>query len=308
MKFKRILATFIFIVCITNSVMVFAEDISISLNGEDMKYSIEPMLVNNRTLVPAEELLKHYNIPYEWNDISKEFTIKISDEENIKLIADDSVMFHNIKDETKEIILDSNMVIKDNVVFAPIRAVSESLGYTVDWYNEYNSVAVKTLKIVQGEHKLDNYVDYLNKSKDELKSNLKSFELYDDKLKPFYMYSGTDEAGNTYMFGFMDGIDKCCVVETGIENAFPGLTGIYESYESIDKENIEKYIGTETKLKVDNLYGYYLEYGYKDCSVRVLCNDDGSTGYIAGLYVTQNEPSFLDWVGREYPVNSASGS
>ena len=69
-----------FIVCIANSVVVFAEGISISLNGEDIKYSVEPVLINNRTLVPAEELLKHYNIPYEWNDILKEFTIKISDE------------------------------------------------------------------------------------------------------------------------------------------------------------------------------------------------------------------------------------
>ena len=55
-------------------------------------------------------------------------------------------MLHNIKGDANEIHLDSNMVIKDNVVFAPIRAVSETLGYTVEWYDEYNSVAVKTLK------------------------------------------------------------------------------------------------------------------------------------------------------------------
>lgn len=76
----------------------------------------------------------------------------------------------------------------------------------------------------------------------------------------------------------------------------------YESYERIDKANIEKYVGAETTQKVDNLYGHYLEYSYKDCSVRISCNADGSTAYEVGIYVTQNEPAFLEFIEKEFPV------
>lgn len=278
--------------------------ISLSVDGEHVDCSVVSLIVNDRCLFAAYELLNYYNIPYEWNNAENSLIIKVSSQESIQLIAYDSIMLHNVNGRCERIVLDSNMIIKDGTVFIPIRAISDMLGYTVDWHSEYRSISVKTKRIIKGEQKISYYTKYLNKSKSELENKLNYFNLYTDNLRPFYMYTGVDGYDRTYGFGFMEGIDRCCLVETDVEYAFPGLTEIYDSYESIDRVNIERYIGKNTILKVDNLYGYYLEYEDNGSTVRVVCNKDGSTYYTAALYVTQKEPAFSAWLEKENSVQN----
>ena len=304
MKFKSILVTSLVVASIATSASAYAENnVSIVLNGKDMEYTIAPIIVNDRTLVSADELLQQYHIPYTWHNDSKKIEIESPNNEIIELAVDTNIMLSKTNDSTEAIYLDARATMIDNKLFIPLRAVSEALGYTVDWYDEYESASVKTISIEKGVTRLEEYVRFLNLSKNEIKENMETFELYTSNLAPFYLYSGSDTNGNNYVFGFMDAIDKCCFVETTIKNVFPDLKKYYEVYESIDKSNMERYIDSSTVKKVDNFTGYYLEYPYKDFSVRISCNDDGSTGYVAGLYVTQNEPSFLEFIEKNFPVH-----
>ena len=85
MKFKSILATSLVVASVATSVTAYAENnVSIILNGKELEYTIAPIIVNDRTLVPADELLQQYQIPYTWDNDSKEFEIESPNNEIIE--------------------------------------------------------------------------------------------------------------------------------------------------------------------------------------------------------------------------------
>ncbi len=98
--------------------------VGINFNGNAIDFEKEPVIVNDRTMVPAEEFFESAKIPFEKENGS----IKLGNlavEEN-KKVADGEVL----------------PFVKENTLFMPLRAVCEALGMNVQWDNDNRLVNI----------------------------------------------------------------------------------------------------------------------------------------------------------------------
>jgi predicted amidohydrolase YtcJ len=87
--------------------------ITVMYQGDKMAFDSAPILEDGTTYVNAKNLFYALGIEYKYDEVSKK------------------VVFNNIEIEAK-----------DNGAYVPLRAVSESLGYKVNWFQDSMSVSI----------------------------------------------------------------------------------------------------------------------------------------------------------------------
>lgn len=110
--------------------MVFVED-------EFIKFTNEPILVDNRYLISSRDMAEAFGANISWNVDTKEINIAKDDNQ---LIFNANNKQLSVNGEVKT--LNPSIVIIDGVSFIPIRAVSENLGYTVEWDQNIKMVTI----------------------------------------------------------------------------------------------------------------------------------------------------------------------
>ncbi len=123
-------ASILLVFCLAVSTLAFASDVNVTFNGEQMRFDVPPMIMNERTMVPMRAV-------FETLDASVTYT---STGEGVFVSArkgPNSILFEIEKDvmwlNGEEVKLDAPPVIIDGRTLIPLRAVSESLGCFVDW-------------------------------------------------------------------------------------------------------------------------------------------------------------------------------
>lgn len=107
---------------------VFAQDITLKLNGNVLNPSVAPVIENGSTLVPLRIISENMGASVVWNGEDRSVTIEKADT-NIYLILDQKTVIVN--GEQKELSVAPKSV--NGSTMMPIRFVSENLDCSVNW-------------------------------------------------------------------------------------------------------------------------------------------------------------------------------
>ncbi|MCI8520121.1 MAG: hypothetical protein HFE52_08310 [Clostridia bacterium] len=123
----RKIITFLIIFTITIPT-VFADGISVYLNGKQLSFEQEPIIQDDFTLVPFRTIFSELDMTVQWFEDEQRVT---AEKENtaITLFINKPVIYVN----DKEIALDTTPIIYNNFTLVPLRAVSEAAGAEVSW-------------------------------------------------------------------------------------------------------------------------------------------------------------------------------
>lgn len=111
--------------------------ITVNVNGEQVIFDQEPVIVNDRTLVPLRAIFEAIGAYVDWDDQTK--TVKATKGDNVvTLQIGSNIMTVNgqerILDVPAQLISDRTMV--------PVRAIGEAFGNNVDWKSDTKTVEV----------------------------------------------------------------------------------------------------------------------------------------------------------------------
>lgn len=113
-------------------------EVSIYLEGEKIIFpDAQPIHTGTRVLVPVRGFFDRMGVTVDWI-ASKRMVIIKDDSREIMLEADNRAVLNNGAVEY----LDCSVVIRNNRAFIPIRYISESFGYDVEWDGKTKSVHV----------------------------------------------------------------------------------------------------------------------------------------------------------------------
>jgi len=118
---------------------IVLDGISVTIDGEDVKFDVIPVIEDGRVLVPMRKIFEELGAEVKW-DADTSTVIATKDETIIKLtIGDEDAL---INEEIFE--LDVAAKIVDGRTLVPIRFIGESFGYDVTWNGDMQLVEIKT--------------------------------------------------------------------------------------------------------------------------------------------------------------------
>ncbi len=113
--------------------------ISVVYNGENVEFDQQPVIKNDRTLVPLRAIFELLGADVSWDGETQTVTA-VKGKTTISLMIGDYAMFKN----GESILLDApGMVINDRTL-VPVRAVSEALDCGVEWDESTKTVTIIT--------------------------------------------------------------------------------------------------------------------------------------------------------------------
>lgn len=121
--------------------IALADDIKLFFDGKLVSCDVPPIIVNDRTMVPARAFFEALDARVSWNDVKKQVTARTDDTKVILVIGSNVAYVNSVVK-----VLDSAPVIIDSRTLVPARFVSESLGYEVKWVADSRSVYISTPK------------------------------------------------------------------------------------------------------------------------------------------------------------------
>ena len=128
---------FTLIALLSISTCVFA-GVTVELNGETLNftdangYTVNPQIINNRTMVPLRKIFETLGADIEWYGES-ETVIATKGDTKVKLQINNSIAELTKNGITQKITLDSKPVIVNDRTLVPLRFISESLEKQVAW-------------------------------------------------------------------------------------------------------------------------------------------------------------------------------
>ena len=129
---------------------VFADGISVTVNGENPAFDSEPIIRNDRLLVPMRAIFEALGADVSWEDSSKTASA-VLDKTRLEITVGANELYKN----GSKISLDTPAVIEKNRTLVPLRAVSEGLGADVDWVADTKSVIITMNEKVYGFGEID---------------------------------------------------------------------------------------------------------------------------------------------------------
>ena len=109
----------------------------VELNGEQLKFDVPPMLEKDRVLVPMRKIFETLGAEVSWNDESQTATAVTADK-TIELQIDRAAITVNGEEHP----IDVSPKMMFNRTLVPVRAVSESMGLSVEWDNAAQTVII----------------------------------------------------------------------------------------------------------------------------------------------------------------------
>lgn len=135
------LALILMCVCLLSApAAIYAEadtDITVYLNGKALDFDSEPIIVNNRTLVPVRKIFEEFNMNVLWDGANQ--TVRAYDDfSNISL----GLGSHEMQVDGENVYLDTAPILNMDKTFVPLRAISEAVNCKVLWLEPSKSVII----------------------------------------------------------------------------------------------------------------------------------------------------------------------
>ena len=109
--------------------------------GEKKSNDVAPIIVNDRTMLPARFVAESLGAKVSWDEEKREVKI-VSGKTEILIYIDSDKAFVN----GKEVTLDSPAFIRDERTYTPVRFVAEALGAKVEWNEDGQKVTITNQK------------------------------------------------------------------------------------------------------------------------------------------------------------------
>jgi len=137
---RRFLSAFLVLISLFSSVRVSAaKDIEIYLFGKEVKCDVAPVIENGRTLVPVRVISEEgLGADVKWNGEKKQVTITKGDFEVILVIGKNKA---TVNGKSKELDVPAKLISDRTMV--PVRFISETFEYNVDWDNKNRRVIIE---------------------------------------------------------------------------------------------------------------------------------------------------------------------
>lgn len=114
-------------------------EITVKIDGTEIKFDQPPILVNDRTMVPLRAIFEGLKAVVTWeNDTNTAIAFK--DDTTISVQIDNNKMFKN----SEVIELDAAPVLVNDRTLVPVRAISEAFNCKVDWDEKNLEVIITT--------------------------------------------------------------------------------------------------------------------------------------------------------------------
>ena len=102
--------------------------ITVFLDNEQISFDVEPMIQNDRTMVPMRAIFEALGATVSWNEDTR-CVFAEKDGVTVRFTIDRRVMYRN----GEAFMLDAPPIISDDRTLVPLRAVSEAFGAEVRW-------------------------------------------------------------------------------------------------------------------------------------------------------------------------------
>lgn len=139
------------------------EPIKVKLNGKTLEFDTEPIIENDRTMVPMRTIFEQLGAQVEWYEEVKTVTgyrrYKDIADVFIKLKIGDNTAYRNGNSFT----LDSPPIIRDDRTLVPVRFVADSFGVDVEWDDKNRTVLLSSDNDKLKEPELIDDVSYIPK-------------------------------------------------------------------------------------------------------------------------------------------------
>lgn len=145
MKIKTLAAAVIVLLAAATS--VFADSVTVLLDGSPMAFETEPFISEGTTFVPMRAIFEALGAQIEWDGEERSVTSK-KDSTEIKITIGSTAVYKNGEEET----LLAAPVIVNNFTMVPLRFVSESFGCDVGWNAQKRTVVISTKNPLENTH------------------------------------------------------------------------------------------------------------------------------------------------------------
>ncbi len=188
-----------FVMLAVLNITVLAEklpDITFVVDGKVANCDVPPVIEDGRTLVPVRALFESLDAKVGWNAKTKKITIMYGETE-ILLFADSVVAI--VDNLYKELDVPARII--DSRTMIPVRFVSESLEFKVDWNEKTRTVTVKTKPDEEDKEivKTTNYLTGIS-----VKSETNTTEITIKGVGEAEVYTMKLQDPNRYVFDFDD--------------------------------------------------------------------------------------------------------
>lgn len=115
-------------------------DVKLVLNDNDVTASAEPMIIEDRTVVPVRFVAESLNYKVDWDEATRGVTISNVVVSNT-MFADSDIAYGKNGEQIK---LDVALRIVNDTSMVPIRFLSEQMGLDVQWHNDTRTVFINS--------------------------------------------------------------------------------------------------------------------------------------------------------------------
>lgn len=169
--------------------------IRVIIDGNSVAFDVEPQLINDRTVVPMRAVFEALGAKVVWESNTKT-VFAHKDETYIQVRVGD---YYIIKDG-EPIKLDSPAVIVEDRTLVPVRAISESFGYSVSWDSGTQTVNISSgtdlnSTVVSDAVSVYGIPPYSGTPYTVVNDNVPYFSTQDMTAESFEIYSDLDRLG-----------------------------------------------------------------------------------------------------------------
>ncbi|MCH5210148.1 MAG: DUF5050 domain-containing protein [Oscillospiraceae bacterium] len=128
-----------------------ADGIEIYIDGERLEGGAAPVYTDYRVLVPMRAVFEAINVEVSWDGTQNKVTAQREDE-LVELIINNAYLSTGIFNYDGEVVWTDNIPLDvparliDDYTYVPVRAVSETLGASVEWIEETKTVMIDSRK------------------------------------------------------------------------------------------------------------------------------------------------------------------
>ncbi len=135
---KRFIKLLLFVFIITLLQMpVSAESITVIFNGEPMRFDVEPIIVNDRTMVPMRAIFEALGCSVYWDNASEQ-AIGIKNGKKVVVAIGSTTAYRG----GEYIQIDQPPLLVNDRTLVPLRFISESYDCKVDWDEKTQTVTI----------------------------------------------------------------------------------------------------------------------------------------------------------------------
>ena len=121
-----------------------AEYVDVEINGQKIEFDVPAQIINDRTMVPMRKIFETLGAEVEWYE-AEQGILALTPQGKVivmKIGANRMIVGNIATNEEKKVELDVPPMLVDSRTLVPVRAISESLGYNVEWVEETQTVKI----------------------------------------------------------------------------------------------------------------------------------------------------------------------